>query len=303
MRSLLRQVQVYKDLMSKKQELALHAPDSVVSDRDLSKAVGLGVDIVKEQLSSGLEARDDLVAHNMRLVHSLARKLRPSNSPASHADLVQEGALGLLRAIDRFDVSVGRGDFVSFAYPWIRGSILKASGEQDLIKLPRLLRRAVSAVWKKNGMDDEQLAMEVGVGIETVRRARGIEQWWRVLGENSFVGSNEPRSRGYEEPVVLNVEAISPFLKTNELTALSLRFGFAPTRDYEAEVLAELESAHLLAPEQQLRRGPASDGYRTYVEVAERMSMSAENARLLVNRAISKLKKAVERGELSEFYI
>jgi RNA polymerase sigma factor (sigma-70 family) len=87
-------------------------------------------------------ARNRMVEANVALVAHLARRLRPANAHVSHADLVQEGVLGLMQAVERFDPDRGNR-FSTYATWWIRGSILRAlraapagvplAGEDDLV--------------------------------------------------------------------------------------------------------------------------------------------------------------------------
>ena len=70
-------------------------------------------------------ARNRMVEANVALVAHLARRMRPATSPVSHADLVQEGVLGLMQAVERFDPSRGLR-FSTYATWWIRGAILRA---------------------------------------------------------------------------------------------------------------------------------------------------------------------------------
>jgi RNA polymerase sigma factor (sigma-70 family) len=70
-------------------------------------------------------ARNHMVEANVALVAHLARRLRPASSSVSHADLVQEGVLGLMQAVERFDPDRGLR-FSTYASWWIRGSILRA---------------------------------------------------------------------------------------------------------------------------------------------------------------------------------
>jgi RNA polymerase sigma factor (sigma-70 family) len=71
------------------------------------------------------DARNRMVEANVALVAHLARRLRPADSPVPHVDLVQEGVLGLMQAVERFDPARGTR-FSTYASWWIRGAILQA---------------------------------------------------------------------------------------------------------------------------------------------------------------------------------
>jgi RNA polymerase sigma factor (sigma-70 family) len=70
-------------------------------------------------------ARNQMVEANVALVAHVARRLRPPDSPIPHVDLVQEGVLGLMQAVERFDPDRGHR-FSTYAMWWIRGAILQA---------------------------------------------------------------------------------------------------------------------------------------------------------------------------------
>jgi RNA polymerase sigma factor (sigma-70 family) len=70
-------------------------------------------------------ARNRMVEANVALVAHIARRLRPPDSPVPHVDLVQEGIIGLMQAVERFDPERGHR-FSTYASWWIRGAILGA---------------------------------------------------------------------------------------------------------------------------------------------------------------------------------
>ncbi len=71
------------------------------------------------------DARNRMVEANVALVAHLARRLRPPDAAVPHVDLVQEGVLGLMQAVERFDPDRGHR-FSTYATWWIRGAILRA---------------------------------------------------------------------------------------------------------------------------------------------------------------------------------
>ena len=80
------------------------------------------------------EAREILIKSNLRFVVNVAKKFRNKGLPM--ADLINEGNIGLINAIEKYDVSRGY-HFISYAVWWIRQSILKAIGEKSkMIRLP-----------------------------------------------------------------------------------------------------------------------------------------------------------------------
>jgi RNA polymerase primary sigma factor len=125
------------------------------------------------------KARQRFVATNLRLVVSLAR--RYSHPFLSQADLIQEGTLGLLRAVDRFDPNRGTR-FSTYAAWWIRHGITRAITNHGLtvrvpanvLSLRAQLVRAERAFLGAHGRkpSEDELAAELGVSLKAVRAAR-----------------------------------------------------------------------------------------------------------------------------------
>ena len=80
-----------------------------------------------------LEAKQRMIESNLRLVHAVARSYRGGSVPS--ADLVQEGAIGLVRAVERFDHRRGV-KFSTYAVWWIRRSMLDAIASANAIRMP-----------------------------------------------------------------------------------------------------------------------------------------------------------------------
>jgi RNA polymerase primary sigma factor len=89
------------------------------------------------------EAKDRMIESNLRLVHSVARTYRGSGVP--YTDLVQEGTVGLIRAVERFDHRRGL-KFSTYAVWWIRRSMLDAIASSSMIRIPAKARQQLAAV-------------------------------------------------------------------------------------------------------------------------------------------------------------
>jgi len=121
-------------------------------------------------------ARNRLVEANVALVAHLARRMRPASAHVSHADLVQEGVLGLMQAVERFDPDRGHR-FSTYATWWIRGSILRAL---------RAAPAQVSLTGEDGLVDD--LPDETSDPLEDVARgadAAGLEELLDALPDRS----------------------------------------------------------------------------------------------------------------------
>jgi RNA polymerase nonessential primary-like sigma factor len=105
----------------------------------------------------GLRARDRMVNGNLRLVTSVARKTMPFHRHLSFHDICQEGAIGLLRAAEKFDPTRGY-KFSTYAYWWIRQAINRAASDQD--RTIRLPSNMVEKVTKANRLAADMLKLE-----------------------------------------------------------------------------------------------------------------------------------------------
>ncbi len=128
-----RQVQELMSLEQLGTELELTNGEKPSFD-ELSKAAGISITQLKKKLKSGRRAKERMVAANLRLVVSVAKKYTKRNMEL--LDLIQEGTLGLVRGVEKFDPTRGY-KFSTYAYWWIRQGITRALAEKSrTIRLP-----------------------------------------------------------------------------------------------------------------------------------------------------------------------
>ncbi len=130
-----------------------------------------------------LRARDRMIECNVRLVISLARPYRGRGVPLS--DLVQEGMIGLIRAVEKFDHRRGLR-FSTYAAWWIRHALLRALAADRTIRIPPMALRQLAAVrgveseLERSGRvaaSSEEVARRTGLGRQTID---GLRQTARV---------------------------------------------------------------------------------------------------------------------------
>ena len=133
--------------------------------------------ILQRRLAAAEEARRRLIQANLRLVVSVAKKY--IGGPLSFMDLVQEGNIGLMRAVEKFDY-LRKNRFSTYATWWIRQAVTRAIAEQSrLIRLPVHLSDAIGQMRRvtrqlEQGLSreptPEEVAAELGISDRKVRR-------------------------------------------------------------------------------------------------------------------------------------
>ncbi|MFM7313127.1 MAG: RpoD/SigA family RNA polymerase sigma factor [Cyanobium sp.] len=129
-----RQVQELMQIEEMQEELTLRAGGEEPSPEALAEAAGLTPVLLRRRLQAGRRAKERMVAANLRLVVSVAKKYTRRNMEL--LDLIQEGTIGLVRGVEKFDPTRGY-KFSTYAYWWIRQGITRAIAEKSrTIRLP-----------------------------------------------------------------------------------------------------------------------------------------------------------------------
>ncbi|CAB9527017.1 sigma factor SigA [Seminavis robusta] len=167
-KELLRQAVELRRLKNLETELALRSNNATPLLSIRSKEAGYGEDIVayEQALLDGEMAREQLITTNMGLVYYCVNEIIGNKSRGtstrrlnslSRDDLLQEGAIGLARAIDRWNPAIG-GKFSTYAVYWVRAAILRCIAEKDdILRVPE----HVSAAVRKMSRGAQKLGLDV----------------------------------------------------------------------------------------------------------------------------------------------
>lgn len=204
-------------------------------------------ELAKKAAAGDKASRTKLVNSNLRFVINVAKKYQ--NNGLEFEDLVSEGNVGLLTAIDHFDVNKGY-HFISYAVWWIRQSILKAIGEKGrAIRVPLNRANEIAAISKARStitenMSEEQELTEVAnmlnMDVQHVREMVLISKEMasldaEVSGKGNVnvslgelledTNSPQPEEIAMNEELKSEVNNILDTLKPNESKVIKMRYG------------------------------------------------------------------------------
>ncbi len=210
-------------------------------------------------IREGEEARDRLIKANSRLVISIAKKYR--NHGVSFSDLIQEGNIGLMRAVDKFDYKRGF-KFSTYATWWIRQSITRAIADQGrMIRLPvhasdkvNRLAQVARKLEQETGRNPTaaELAQELGTSetkvenlLQRSRQPLSLEKQLSgetettlgdLIPDDTALSPSEAVSRRLlTEEVASAMSALTP----REVEVLSLRFGLKDGQGHTLDEIGE----------------------------------------------------------------
>ncbi|GMI61084.1 hypothetical protein ScalyP_jg9565 [Parmales sp. scaly parma] len=254
-------------------------------------------------------------------------------------DLISEGSIGLLKAIDTFSPQIAQASgssFATFATYHIRGQVLRSILKKDeMIRTPEHVNDAITKVkrlYKKNkNLSPSAVAIRTGLTLDGVNNALKVDSRRRNGGYDeldhsrlhdtmTIDSSHDQNGNANDANAKKNKNKfLSQYLSSLESEALGLRFGLFPTtnspsklkfRDYEAEVEATLFGGGEIEIDidviQNNKKKPKvvvereKKGALSFKEVGLAIGVSAEYGRRICNNAITKLQLAVKNGELSQ---
>ncbi|MDR0901512.1 MAG: RNA polymerase sigma factor RpoD/SigA [Opitutaceae bacterium] len=234
------------------------------------------------------EARDHMIKANLRLVVKIAHDYKDFGLPV--LDLISEGNIGLVKAVERFDPGRG-GKLSTYAAWWIKQSIKRALANQSkTIRLPvhlvekiSRMRRAATALTEELGREptDEELAMELQVPAGKIAHLKSVSA--RPASLDAPIGEDGDSATFGE--IVSDENAASPFdsLRDRNLNS-DLRAMVNSLEPREAEIL-------------RLRFGLEGGSEMTLEEVGRRFRVTRERVRQLQNIALSKMRRAMAKNE------
>jgi RNA polymerase primary sigma factor len=235
---------------------------------------------LEREVALGDEARRRLIQANLRLVVSVAKKYMGSS--LSFMDLVQEGNIGLMRAVEKFDHTKGNR-FSTYATWWIRQAVSRAIAEQSrLIRLPVHLSDAISQLRRvthhlEQALEREPTAEEIaealGIGLRKVRRL--MQAAAQPISLEQPLGSD---GEGHVGELLADDESETPMeIAAQRMLQQDLSRALMELPEREREIL-------------QLRYGLADGRRRTLEEVGVTFGITRERTRQIEAEALRHLR-------------
>jgi len=274
--------------LSKRVEAGLFAEHKLDTGSDLEPELRRDLKLL---VRDGEAAKQQLVSANLRLVVSVAKKY--SGRGMTLLDLVQEGNLGLIRAVEKFDYAKGY-KFSTYATWWIRQAIGRALADQartiripvhvveQINKITRLQRQLVSTLGREP--TDEELALELDMSLEQVVELRRYAQ--DTVSLETAVGDDGD-------------SVLGDFIEDADATSPADAASYGAMQDEIDNVLGNLSPREREV--MRLRFGLADGKQHTLAEVGNRLGLTRERIRQIERDTLRELRKPAVAGRLREF--
>ena len=237
------------------------------------------------------KSREKLIQSNMRLVINVAKSYRNHAIPLE--DLVQEGAIGLMHAIERFDPRKGFR-FSTYATHWIRQAIGRAiDNKAKAIRIPshilqslRKIEKARLEYVREKGHEPSLDQVAITLGITSKKLSALMNSGQELLSLDAYVGDQEDTS-------------LAHILKSDHLGDPESAFFSSETTKELQHILMELNDRERRIMSYKLKVSPLDDN-KVRADLAKELQLSRERVRQIEVQAIKKLRVVAQQKKIFE---
>ena len=251
------------------------------------------VELVRRGQSEAARAKREMIEANLRLVIKFAKKSSNRGLGLDFSDLVQDGNIGLMKAVDKFDYRLGN-KFSTYATNWIQQGISRSIADQArTIRIPvhmidniHKIQRASRQFMHKYGRQPtaEELSKIIYLPVDKIHKAMKVNL--RPISLEAPVGTEDDSSR---------IEIIADETAKNPFTSAAQK----NLRKIVTQILSELDPKEETVLRQ--RFGMSTNKTSTLEEVGEYIGVTRERIRQIEQKALNKLKHPTRARKLRSF--
>jgi len=251
------------------------------------------VELVRRGQSEAARAKREMIEANLRLVIKFAKKSSNRGLGLDFSDLVQDGNIGLMKAVDKFDYRLGN-KFSTYATNWIQQGISRSIADQArTIRIPvhmidniHKIQRATRQFMHKYGRQPtaEELSKIIYLPVDKIHKAMKVNL--RPISLEAPVGTEDDSSR---IEIIPDETAKNPFVSAAQKNL----------RKIVTQILSELDPKEETVLRQ--RFGMSTNKTSTLEEVGEYIGVTRERIRQIEQKALNKLKHPTRARKLRSF--
>ena len=278
-----------KDILKIQEDITAIATETGQPTSEYKKVV----ELVRRGQAEAARAKREMIEANLRLVIKFAKKSSNRGLGLDFSDLVQDGNIGLMKAVDKFDYRLGN-KFSTYATNWIQQGISRSIADQArTIRIPvhmidniHKIQRATRQFMHKYGRQPtaEELSKIIYLPVDKIHKAMKVNL--KPISLEAPVGTEDDSSR---------IEIIADETAKNPFTSAAQK----NLRKIVTQILSELDPKEETVLRQ--RFGMSTNKTSTLEEVGEYIGVTRERIRQIEQKALNKLKHPTRARKLRSF--